>query len=59
MQLLKTLKPFEPTRPLKKQPSNSSMLLIRLQKNLRIFCFQNSLWLENLQRSATVQVVAL
>ena len=33
-QPLKTLKPFEPTRPLRKQPSNScpQMLLVRLQK---------------------------
>ena len=59
MQPLKTLKPFEPTGPLKKQPSNSSTSLIRLQKNLRIFCFQNSLRLDNLQISATVQEVTL
>ena len=40
MQPLKTSKPFELTWPLRKQPSNLWMLLVRLQKNLTIFCFQ-------------------
>lgn len=40
MQLLKTLKPFELTRPLRKKPSHLWMLFVRLPRNLRIFCFQ-------------------
>ena len=40
MQPLKALKPFEFTRALKKQPSNLPMLLVPLQKNLRILKFQ-------------------
>ena len=40
MQPLKTSKSFELTWPLRKQPSNLWMLLVRLQKNLTIFCFQ-------------------
>ena len=39
MQPLKTLKPFELTWPLRKQPSNLRMLSVCLQKNLKIFCF--------------------
>ena len=35
------------------------MLLVRLQKNLRIFCFQTTLWLGNLFTSAPVRIVAL
>ena len=35
MQPMKTLKPFELTCPLWKQPINLWMLLVRLQKNLR------------------------
>ena len=58
MQPLKTFKPFELTWPLRKQPSNSWMLLARLQKNLRIFCFQKPLWLDNIS-SAPVRVVSL
>ena len=48
MQSLKTLKLSEPTWPLRKQPSFSWMLLVRLQKNWRICCFQKPLWLDNL-----------
>ena len=40
MQPLKALKPFEFTRALNKQPPNLPMLLIPLQKNLRILKFQ-------------------
>ena len=48
MQPLKTLKPFELTWPLRKQPSNSRMLLVRLQKKkLDSFVFQKPLWLDN------------
>ena len=35
--------PFELTRPLRKQTSNLWTLLLRLQKNLRKFCFQKML----------------
>ena len=35
------------------------MLLVRLQKTLRIFCFQKTLWLDNLLPGAPVRVVAL
>ena len=48
MQLLKTLKPLEHTWPLRKQPLNLWMLLVHLQKNLRIFCFQKMLCLDNI-----------
>ena len=46
MWTLKTLKAFDLTWLLRKQLSNSWMLWVRLQKNLRIFCFQKSLWLD-------------
>ena len=59
MQPLKILERFEPTWPLRRQSSNSWMLLVHLQKNLRIFCFQKLLWLDNLLPSALVRVVAL
>ena len=36
------------TWPLRKQPSFSWMLLVRLQKSWRICCFQKPLWLDNL-----------
>ena len=35
------------------------MLLVPLQKTLRIFCFQKTLWLDNLLPGAPVRVVAL
>ena len=35
------------------------ILLVRLQKNLRIFCFQKTLWLDNLLPSVAVWVPAL
>ena len=38
MQPSNTIKPLELTWPLRKQPSNLWMLLVHLQKNLRIFC---------------------
>ena len=48
MQSLKTLKPSESTWPLRKQPSFSWMLLVRLQKrNWRIVCFQKLLRVDN------------
>ena len=40
-------KPFNFTWPLRKQPSNLWMLLVRLQ-SFGIFCFQKTLWLYNL-----------
>ena len=40
---IENLKPFELTGPLKKQPSNLGMLLVCLQKKLRMFCFQKKL----------------
>ena len=40
MQPLKTLKPFELTWPLGKQPSNIMNVIGPFEKNLRIFCFQ-------------------
>ena len=52
MQLLKTLKPFAPTRPLRKQPSDSWMLLIHLQKTWESFGFKKPLWLDNLLLSS-------
>ena len=42
MQPLNTIKPFELTWPLRKQPSNSWMLLVCLQKKL-----ENLLWCNN------------
>ena len=49
------MKPFKlltwVTWPLMKQPWSLWMLLVRLQKNLRFFCFQKSLWLDNLLQS--------
>ena len=59
MHSLKTLKPFELTWPLRKQPSNLWMLLVCLPKTLRIIRFQKSLWLDNLHQSALVWVVVL
>ena len=57
MQPLKTLKPFEITWHLRKQPSNLRMLLVRSQeKNFRICCFQKTLWLDDLLPSAPVAV---
>ena len=61
VQPLKTFKAFELTWPLRKQPSNLWTLLVHLSKNLRIFCHQKSLWLNNLFPSVMVWlwVVAL
>ena len=56
MQPLKTLKPFEITWRLRKQPSNLRMLLVARKKNLRICCFQKTLWLDDLLPSAPVAV---
>ena len=58
MQPMKTLKPFEHTWPLRKQPSNLWMLLARLRNTLTIFYFQKTLWLDNILWSAPVQVAA-
>ena len=52
MQLLKTLKLFEPTWPLRKHPSDSWMLLIHLQKTWESFGFKKPLWLDNLLLSS-------
>ena len=59
MQLLRTLKPFEVTWPLRKQPSNLWMLFVHLQKNLQFFCFQKTLWVYNLLPNAMVRVATL
>lgn len=57
---VKILKPFELTWPLREQPSNLCMLLLRLRKkNWRVFCFQKRLRLDNLLQSSPVWVVAL
>ena len=56
---LKTLKAFELTWPLRKQPSNLWILWVPLQKNLRIFCFQKMLWLDNVLPSVPVWVSVL
>ena len=56
---IENFKLFELTRPLKKEHSNSWMLLVYLQKNLRIFCFQKTLWLDNLLPSDLFREVAL
>ena len=45
MQSFKTLKPFELTWPLKKQPSDSWILLVRLQNALESFVFKNRDWI--------------
>ena len=54
MQPLKTLKPFELTWPPRKQPSNFWLCLVRLQRTLRIFCYQKTLWLGNPLPSVSV-----
>ena len=56
---VENFKPFEVDRPLRKQTSNLWMLLVLSQKDLRIFCFQKLVWLDNLLSSAPVRVVAL
>ena len=60
IQPLKALKPFERTSPPRKEPSNLWMLLFRLKKKTWEFCFQKTLWLDNLLLSARrVRAVAL
>ena len=61
MQPLKTLKPFEPTWPLRKQPWNSwNFIGPFARKTWESFVFKNfKVWLDNLHPSAPVRVVAL
>ena len=60
MQPLKTLKLLELTWPLRKQPSDSWMLLARCEKKLKNILFsKKTSWLDNLLPGAPDWVVAL
>ena len=52
---LKTLKPFELTWPLRKQPLNLWMSLVRLKKTWESFVFRLTLWLDKLLPSVPVE----
>lgn len=56
---LKTLKAFELTWPLRKQPSKFMNFMGPFAKNLRIFCFRKMLWLDDVLPSVPVWVSVL